>query len=271
MSDRRPSPLTEAHPKPILMWLAYGLLLGALLFLVGWWAVVKTWIPVPYEVDHGNSIVCVLLLLCSGFYLLWQTQQQQREHEQKSHQRWLSLLMVRREQIESALLQLEDVQSALSESLQAMRSSISHQQMPPQEELALISPSLQPCISSLAAISGDLLALKERLVNVHVKFSQGVALDALVYDLSHLAQSCLQLEDRVKIQLADLSAVESKRSSQWQSLLQAPTQDPLAPWRDALQSMETAIQQARELLSQGLGMAAPDSPPSLDQFLGINR
>ena len=271
MISRARSDSPEATAQNPLQWLSYALLLCAVCFLLGWWAILNNWIAVSYEVDHANSVACVLILVVAAMVLMWQAQRHQREYQLQASQRWLALLMVRREQIEACAQRLEDIQDALSQMLQTMLSSPPRSDMPATSELERVSPTLQPWITSLTTVSEELVSLKERLVNLHVKFSQGVALDALAYDLTHLTQSCLHLEDSLQTQLAGLSTVETQRLDQWQRLLQAPAQDHLARLRDLVRDLQTSVHETRGLLSQGLGQAAPETPPSLDQFLGINR
>ena len=271
MSSRARPDAPEATAQNPLQRLSYALLLCAVCFLLGWWSILNAWITVSYEVDHANSIACVLLLVLAGMVLMWQAQQHQREYQLQANQRWLALLMVRREQIEACAQRLEDMQDALSQMLQTLFSNPPRGDMPAMSELERVSPTLQPWVMSLTAVSEELVSIKERLVNLHVKFSQGVALDALAYDLTHLTQSFLHLEDNLQTQLAGLSTAESLRLAQWQHLLQAPAQDHLAPFRELVRDLQTSVHETRGLLSQGLGQAAPETTPSLDQFLGINR
>lgn len=271
MSSRASPDSPEATAQNPLQRLSYALLLCAVCFLLGWWAILNAWVAVSYEVDHANSIACVLLLVLSAMVLMWQAQRHQRDYQFQANQRWLALLMVRREQIEACAQRLEDMQDTLGQMLQTMLSSPPRSDMPAMSEMERVSPTLQPWIKSLTAVSEELVSLKERLVNLHVKFSQGVALDALAYDLTHLTQSCLHLEDSLHTQLADLSTVETQRLDQWQHLLRAPSQDHLAPFRELVRELQTSVYETRGLLSQGLGQPAPETPPSLDQFLGINR
>lgn len=274
MNSTRPDhPASRLANARAWRWTASACLAATAVWLLGCWAALVGGLSLGYDVDVPASLLCALLLLALGMLSAWRGWQLGLVDLQASNKRWLSVLLVRRQDAEQAAEAIE----ALCEALEALQRA--WQPMPEQRPPMLatdvarldhISPELQPVLARQADLTQHLQAFQARLVNLQVKFGRGDPLDALAYDLHPLTDDYRQLEASLSQLFDELQSIEALRSDQLRQYRQhLGSQDPYAPWRNLLDTALTQLEQARALLASSLDQPPPQRSTHIDQFLGL--
>ena len=231
-------------------------------------------LPLGYEVDVPATLLCAIALCMLAGWAAWTSWHRERELLESAQRQWLSLMMVRREDAETAAEHLESVCDLLEALVQSWHPVAINHPLPPalvrSERLDHISPALAPWLSRRSELEHHLHALQAGLVNLQVKFGRGDPLDALAYDLSTLSDEYQQLASTLESMLNTLQDLESQRE---QALAQhhsrLTSEDPYAPWRHTINSALAHMETSRTLLARSLDKPLSPRPPHLDQFLGL--
>jgi 3-dehydroquinate dehydratase len=227
-----------------------------------------------YAVDWAASLGTAFLLVVV-MAVLWQLHGTQvLQEERMSRKQWLKLLIVQRQEIETALLQLlathTSVTQVISESDQPQLQQIwtdvvLHAHRLDAERL---SSPLEAALSSQASLNAEMEQLAQQMLNLQIQFSQGAHQSQLVHRLHEV--------------LASLKSLLVQSQSTWQSLSQAradqlahrqatniPADAQFEAWRHSMRLLQKQLRAVEQSLRSGLGetVAPTHSSPELMKWL----
>lgn len=230
--------------------------------------------PLAYAVDWAASVaVAIPLIVAMG--VLWQLHGAHVVQEERmARTQWLRLLMVQRQEVESALQQLlathASVAQVIHESDQPQLQQIwtdvvlhAHQ-----VDAERLSPPLEAALSSQASLNADMDELTQQMRNLQIQFSQGAHQSQLIYRLHDV--------------LTSLQSLLAQSQSTWLSLSQAraaqlahrhaaniPPDSQFEAWRQGMRQLQRQLRTVELSLRSGLGeaVAPAHSTPELMQWL----
>lgn len=223
----------------------------------------------PYSVDWPSSLV-VALLLSLGSMFFWQMDvRQTMRAEQDGQRQWLKLLLVGRQDIEAALVQLTSLHSDLNELIAQSDQPQLHQiwrdvvLRTHRAESEYLQAPLESALTIQDALNTGLEELALQLRSLQIAFSHGTHQSQLIYQL-HEAISALQplLLDSSKARTS-LSRASAEHQAHSRSLDALPDQ-PFEMWRHRLRALQKQLRRLEQSLLMGLGETITTAQSSPD-------
>lgn len=229
---------------------------------------------VSYVVDWPSSLV-VALVLGLGSVLFWELDTHQSTHSEQAGQRqWLKLLLVERQEVESALAQLRSLHSEVTALIHQSDQPRLHQiwrdvvLRTHSAESEYIRDPLESALSMQATQNQGLDELTQQLRSLQIAFSHGTHQTQLIYQL-HDAMTALQpLVSDSKKAWTILSRVCEEHQAHSRSLESLPDQQ-FEMWRQTLRSLQKQLRTVENSLLLGLGenlTTTRSSPDLMNRF-----
>lgn len=241
-----------------LCWLA-----GLTLVLYDLWH-----LPYPLDLPSSLSVAIMLTLSSWGFWHFFS--RQALRDEQASRKKWLMLLLVQRQEVETALNELTAAHTKVSEVIsesdqprlqQIWTDVVMHAKRTHADQL---TTPLASAMSTQSSLTTGLQTLTEDLRNLQIQFNQGAHQNQLIYQMHEALTTLHMLIGQSNTAWENLSRAYSDRQNHLLSQDTTPEQQ-FETWRQHLRALQKRLRLIEQSLRTGLGevVAEPHSSPDL--------